>query len=369
MKSDTIEGKQLKNIDTPDDSDVLSGRGNFVNYHPGNLMFRELVQQHKFAYVACPKPQKSGFAELIVAELRGLEARFLSRDEKTKLWYDIGDKKALMKTRQALREGAPDIADRLVEPRAPAASTSKSDSDSKQQPQPEESTPSPATFPKLSSENPNKKFKVESSLSSVPNAMAPQPQMLSRQQTRQFEPQNSNVLSEVAELDYQALNVLSDMATIRALPPGYAAAAAAMYTPRAAGVPPGMQYGLPAAAPAPFGLAAGQAPHALLLASQDPRVVAAEARLAAAEARLVAAVDPRLFGTNGWAGAGPATALTSMYPGAAMSRLTPSTAASLALLQQQAARTHVTGTHHQQPHVLSQKASSTPSTTSQSSNV
>ena len=35
--------------------------------------------------------------------------RFLKQDPKSKLWSDIGEKKALDKTRQALREGAPDL--------------------------------------------------------------------------------------------------------------------------------------------------------------------------------------------------------------------------------------------------------------------
>jgi hypothetical protein len=35
--------------------------------------------------------------------------RFLKQDPATKLWHDIGEKKALDKTRQALREGAPEI--------------------------------------------------------------------------------------------------------------------------------------------------------------------------------------------------------------------------------------------------------------------
>jgi hypothetical protein len=35
--------------------------------------------------------------------------RFLKQDPKTKLWNDVGEKKALDKTRQALREGAPEL--------------------------------------------------------------------------------------------------------------------------------------------------------------------------------------------------------------------------------------------------------------------
>ena len=103
--------QQLHDIATPHDHDVLSGRGNFVNYHAGNEHFRSLVRKHKVAYVACPKQQKGKFSRLIVEEIRARNppGRFLKQDPVTKLWHDIGEKKALDKTRQALREGAPDI--------------------------------------------------------------------------------------------------------------------------------------------------------------------------------------------------------------------------------------------------------------------
>lgn len=98
-------------IETPHDHDILSGRGNFVNYHAGNEHFRALVRKHKVAYVACPKSQKGKFSQMIVDEIKQLNppGRFLKQDDTTKLWYDIGEKKALDKTRQALREGAPEI--------------------------------------------------------------------------------------------------------------------------------------------------------------------------------------------------------------------------------------------------------------------
>jgi hypothetical protein len=107
---------QLYDIQTPHDHDVLAGRGNFVNYHAGNEHFRMLVRKHKVAYVACPKPQKGKFSQLIVDEIkcRDPPGRFLKQDPKTKMWYDIGEKKALDKTRQALREGAPDIQKELT---------------------------------------------------------------------------------------------------------------------------------------------------------------------------------------------------------------------------------------------------------------
>lgn len=46
---------------------------------------------------------------------RNPPGRFLKQDDQTKLWYDIGEKKALDKTRQALREGAPEIVKEITE--------------------------------------------------------------------------------------------------------------------------------------------------------------------------------------------------------------------------------------------------------------
>ncbi|KAL7503173.1 hypothetical protein ACHAXN_001002 [Cyclotella atomus] len=105
------EPEQLKDIITPHAHDVLSGRGNFVNHHGGNENFRALVKKHKKEYVACPKAQKPMYSILIYDEIRSMDppGRFLKQDPTTKLWSDIGKKKALDKTRQALREGAPEM--------------------------------------------------------------------------------------------------------------------------------------------------------------------------------------------------------------------------------------------------------------------
>ena len=125
--------QQLHEIATPHDHDVLSGRGNFVNYHAGNEHFRSLVRKHKVAYVACPKQQKGKFSRLIVEEIRARNppGRFLKQDPVTKLWHDIGEKKALDKTRQALREGAPEIMKEISgDEDGPAGNDDCSDEDS-----------------------------------------------------------------------------------------------------------------------------------------------------------------------------------------------------------------------------------------------
>lgn len=105
------EEEELDNIVHPHVHDVLSGRGNFVNHHAGNENFRKLVKAHKPAYVACPKARKGTYSKIIYHEIRTMNppGRFLKQDPNTKLWSSIGVKEAIYKTRQALREGAPDL--------------------------------------------------------------------------------------------------------------------------------------------------------------------------------------------------------------------------------------------------------------------
>jgi hypothetical protein len=107
-----MEGiEQLHHITSPHCHDVLSGRGNIANRHPGNEHFRSLVKNFKNDYVKSAKSGKPLFSKLIYDEIRSMNppGRFLKQDPQTKLWHDIGKKAALAKTRQALREGAPEL--------------------------------------------------------------------------------------------------------------------------------------------------------------------------------------------------------------------------------------------------------------------
>lgn len=116
---DEISGSECKKDDTsnsgyimkPHAHDVLCGRGNFANYHDGNAHFRELVKNYKIDYVSCAKSQKKEYSQLIYNKIRELDppGRFLKYEARLNIWIDIGEKRALEKTRQALREGAPDI--------------------------------------------------------------------------------------------------------------------------------------------------------------------------------------------------------------------------------------------------------------------
>lgn len=95
----------------PTSNDILSGRGNFVNNHGGNRKFRSLVANRRLEYVAAPKDLKPLFAKNIIDALKSLNppGRFLLQDPDTKLWHELDEKKAMAKTRQALREGAPEV--------------------------------------------------------------------------------------------------------------------------------------------------------------------------------------------------------------------------------------------------------------------
>mmetsp|Transcript_13996 Transcript_13996/g.19663 ORF Transcript_13996/g.19663 Transcript_13996/m.19663 type:complete len:640 (+) Transcript_13996:143-2062(+) len=104
----------LKNIKDVADTDVLCGRGGAALRHPGNQTYRRLVQLNKALYITCLKAEKLKISKSIVAAIREQNGRFLEKDKKG-LWYDIGDKKAMEKTSQALREGQPKLRQKIVE--------------------------------------------------------------------------------------------------------------------------------------------------------------------------------------------------------------------------------------------------------------
>ena len=99
----------LENIKVPHDNDIMYGRGGGTNHHPGNKMYRKLVEDKKLDYVNSKRLDKPLVALYIIRTWRTQvpPGRFLKMDEKTGLWNDVGDKKAREKTSQALREKAP----------------------------------------------------------------------------------------------------------------------------------------------------------------------------------------------------------------------------------------------------------------------
>ncbi len=144
-------------ISKPHDNDVICGRGYRVNAHPGNILYRSYVSDVKVDYVMSSKKDKPKYAMDIVQKVRNQDppGRFLKshyrchdngggiessegsidgdgggdkneednasrrhsgqhndsagRVDRSIYWKDIGEKEALAKTRQALREGAKSI--------------------------------------------------------------------------------------------------------------------------------------------------------------------------------------------------------------------------------------------------------------------
>jgi len=106
--NEMLKEKKVLRVDAPSENDVLCGRGHFTNYHQGNRLLRSLVKAIRVDYVLSKKKDKKHFSEFIVRRISGQDppGRFLKKDPKNDTWIDIGHKKALIKIRQALRDGA-----------------------------------------------------------------------------------------------------------------------------------------------------------------------------------------------------------------------------------------------------------------------
>jgi len=112
-------GSPVRRIRTPNPQDVLSGRGGGINSHKGNQAFREWVYQRKEEYnLAQNKREKIAVAMQVVRQVQQqnpMAGRFLQKDPTlsggsgVQWWVEVDESKALAKTTQALREGAPKI--------------------------------------------------------------------------------------------------------------------------------------------------------------------------------------------------------------------------------------------------------------------
>ena len=105
----TDEDMKASEISEPGQHDILCGKGNRAQYHPGNIYFRDLIKNYKFEYATTTKQRKTHFRTLIYDEIKRKKGRFLKQNLVTKRWSEIFEKEAFMKIGQALREGAPEI--------------------------------------------------------------------------------------------------------------------------------------------------------------------------------------------------------------------------------------------------------------------
>jgi hypothetical protein len=93
-------------IRAPSTNDILCGRGNSNNKHPGNLNFRDLILANKARYTTLTKKEKMLLAREIAEIIHATDppGRFIGKDAPTGQWYDIGTTRSLEKISQALRE-------------------------------------------------------------------------------------------------------------------------------------------------------------------------------------------------------------------------------------------------------------------------
>lgn len=105
----------VRRIRTPHEHDVLCGRGGGINGHKGNGIFRNWVADRRLDYnLASSKADKARVAKEVMnlVTRQNPPGRFLQRDPTGGIgswWIEIDETKAMAKTSQALREGAPTI--------------------------------------------------------------------------------------------------------------------------------------------------------------------------------------------------------------------------------------------------------------------
>jgi len=87
------------------DLDVLSGRGAMTNAHPGNIRYRQLIEDYKPEYAALTsKHKKCAFTVRIMEEIKGYGGRFLTKACVKGPWVVKKPNAARKKISQSLRE-------------------------------------------------------------------------------------------------------------------------------------------------------------------------------------------------------------------------------------------------------------------------
>ena len=94
----------------PNDFDVLLGRGNHVNYRPGNVRFRKLAEEKSLAYASAnTQANKDAMAAQLIDEVTKHGGRFL-RQVKTlsadddDVWEEVTGKLVSTKVKQSMRD-------------------------------------------------------------------------------------------------------------------------------------------------------------------------------------------------------------------------------------------------------------------------
>ena len=93
-----------ENLTKPREADVLCGRGGLINKHAGNIAYRKVVDYNKPYYQSVKKKHRILVSQSIVQTILNNGGRFLILGSRGATWMEIGFKRAVQKTSQALRE-------------------------------------------------------------------------------------------------------------------------------------------------------------------------------------------------------------------------------------------------------------------------
>mmetsp|Transcript_698 Transcript_698/g.1258 ORF Transcript_698/g.1258 Transcript_698/m.1258 type:complete len:507 (-) Transcript_698:1067-2587(-) len=86
--------------------DVVLGRGRWFQYFPGNISFREFLEERDVEYNEASRTDKVNMTKSIVAELRASGRRFLKLERNQRgsdMWIEVGDKEIYKKVSQCYR--------------------------------------------------------------------------------------------------------------------------------------------------------------------------------------------------------------------------------------------------------------------------
>ena len=104
---DLIKPIQMSPVYNLNRNDVLGGKGKGVQAYPGNIQFRNFINQRRDEYIVLKKNKdKNDLALQIMNEVTSLDppGRFLVEDPSGAMFHELGRDKVLAKIKQALRE-------------------------------------------------------------------------------------------------------------------------------------------------------------------------------------------------------------------------------------------------------------------------
>lgn len=94
---------RLRKMNQTTERDVLCGRGGLANNHPGNRIFRRLVDANREQYQSDPNTNhRKLLVKSILLAIRRQSGRFVRKENG--YWVEISARDAFVKTSQALRE-------------------------------------------------------------------------------------------------------------------------------------------------------------------------------------------------------------------------------------------------------------------------